>query len=52
MRGNDAGAGTSAGAFYVPGGSATRGLVDYSIAFDAPTNDFRLFGTPNGSAYQ
>lgn len=48
----DAGAGTSATAFYVPGGSATRGLVDYSIAFDAPANDFRLFGTPNGSAYE
>ncbi|HVJ01654.1 MAG TPA: autotransporter outer membrane beta-barrel domain-containing protein, partial [Sphingomonas sp.] len=48
----DAGPGTSSGAFYVPGGAATRGLVDYRIAFDAPANDFRLFGTPNGSAYQ
>lgn len=48
----DAGAGTTAGAFFLPGGVATRGLVDYRIAFDTPANDFRLFGTPSNSAYQ
>nr|WP_281421889.1 autotransporter outer membrane beta-barrel domain-containing protein [Stakelama flava] len=45
----DAGAGTSADAFTLPATSV--GLIDYSLAYDATGNDFRLYGTPNGSAY-
>lgn len=48
----DGGAGTAADAFYLPEGTATRGLIDYRVSFDTPANDFRLYGTPNGAAYQ
>lgn len=49
----DAGAGTSAGAFVLPGGSTvSSGFIDYDLTFDAASNDFALFGTPNGRAYQ
>ena len=44
----DAGAGTSATAFSANPGSI--GLTDYSLAFNAGTNDFAVFGTPSATA--
>lgn len=48
----DAGAGSTAGAFTLDTSGLPRSLVDFTLAFDAGTNDYALFGTPNTSAYE
>ncbi|MBB4859591.1 hypothetical protein HNO88_002920 [Novosphingobium chloroacetimidivorans] len=45
----DAGAGTGANAFTL-GNGGTVGIVDYSLVYNAGTNDFAVFGLPNQSA--
>ncbi len=46
----DAGAGTSPTAFVLPGGTQRVGLTDYALAYDAGSNDFAIYGTPDQAA--
>lgn len=45
-----AGAGTSAGAFYVSPTQQTRGLITYGLTFNAANNSFNLAGAPSATA--
>ena len=46
----DAGAGTSAGAFFADPSTRDAGFIRYGLVFDAATNDFVLSGAPNPAA--
>ncbi|WP_174291493.1 autotransporter outer membrane beta-barrel domain-containing protein, partial [Sphingomonas bacterium] len=46
----DAGAGTSARAFQLAGGTQRVGLTDYALSYDAGSNDFAIVGTPDQAA--
>ncbi|WP_267397647.1 MULTISPECIES: autotransporter domain-containing protein [unclassified Sphingomonas] len=48
----DAGAGSTAGAFSLAGGTIVDGLIGYSLVFDPAAATYGLYGTPTGQAYE